>query len=337
MLWASALAAACGLPAIEVPPDDAAVDGTTGAETGPEGSADGPAGQEAAGEAGVDSTTMEAGADAADAAGDSQADAGDATVAETGATESGVPDGPIVPPGEAGPDQAAPDAGGCDGSCVAYVLSDVVGDAGLVTLVTTNPLATVGTIPVGHDPLRLAFTPDGSKAYVSEAGDGTVTVIDTSTRQVTKTIAVTTPAGSLVRGIAVSPDGAFAFVSNTAQQVVAQIDTSTDTLTATTLSISPSGPYGLAFSPDGGELWAGGTSDNGVSRYSYPALSSLGTTAGVSGGHMLGDRIVFLPDFSAAFLNSGSGCPCCGEFDMVTPGAATATYRNHGPPAATGW
>ena len=32
---------------------------------------------------------------------------------------------------------------------------------------------------------------------------------------------------------------------------------------------------------------------------------------------MLGDRIVFRPDFSEAFVNSGSGCPCCGELEMA--------------------
>jgi YVTN family beta-propeller protein len=195
----------------------------------------------------------------------------------------------------------------------------------VVTVISTEPLAIAGSIQVGSHPSRVAFTPDGTKAYVTETGDGTVTVIDTTTRQVTKTIAVATPTTATLRDVAVSPDGKYAYVSDGANARIDQIDTSTDTLTATHVAVAAPGPYGLAFSPDGSQLWAGGAGGNAVSSFAYPALTPLATTAG-AGSHMLGDRIVFRPDFSAAFVNSGSGCPCCGEFEKVVPGADAGTY-----------
>ena len=47
-------------------------------------------------------------------------------------------------------------------------------------------------------------------AYVANAGDNTVSVIDTATNTVVAPIAV----GSLPRGVAVTPDGKRAYVTN---------------------------------------------------------------------------------------------------------------------------
>ena len=41
------------------------------------------------------------------------------------------------------------------------------------------------------------------------------------------------------------------------------------------------------------------------------------------GGSLTGDRIAFMPDFSAAFVNSI--CGCCGEMEEVRPGADAGT------------
>ena len=41
--------------------------------------------------------------------------------------------------------------------------------------------AVAGTIPVGHKPHGIAFTPDGKQAFVANFADGTVTPIDTAT------------------------------------------------------------------------------------------------------------------------------------------------------------
>lgn len=65
-------------------------------------------------------------------------------------------------------------------------------------------------IPVGTDPRDVAVTPDGKKVYVTNHFDGTVSVIDTSTYTVTKTI----PVDHLPWGVDVSSDGEVIVVAN---------------------------------------------------------------------------------------------------------------------------
>jgi DNA-binding beta-propeller fold protein YncE len=46
---------------------------------------------------------------------------------------------------------------------------------------TTNPNTVVATVGVGVFPVGVAISPDGTRAYVTNAGDFTVSVIDTTT------------------------------------------------------------------------------------------------------------------------------------------------------------
>lgn len=48
----------------------------------------------------------------------------------------------------------------------------------------------IGTIAVGQNPYGVAFNPSYTKAYVTNRGDGTVTVIDAQTDAVIDTITV---------------------------------------------------------------------------------------------------------------------------------------------------
>ncbi len=86
------------------------------------------------------------------------------------------------------------------------------------------------------------------KAYVGIFKDNTVAVIDTSTNQVLKTIAV--PTGP--HGLAVTPDGHFVYVSSDGDTKVSVIDTSTDTISQT-IEVGKS-PNGLTLTPDGKQL-----------------------------------------------------------------------------------
>ena len=52
---------------------------------------------------------------------------------------------------------------------------------------TTNGLIT--TIPGGVDPTGIAISPDETQLYVANQGSSTVSVIDTATNTVTRTIA----------------------------------------------------------------------------------------------------------------------------------------------------
>ena len=68
----------------------------------------------------------------------------------------------------------------------------------------------VSIISVGTFPYNVAISPDDTFAYVTNAGDNTVTRIRTSDNTVTDTIAV----GTFPYNVAISPDGSFAYVAN---------------------------------------------------------------------------------------------------------------------------
>ena len=98
------------------------------------------------------------------------------------------------------------------------------------TVIDTDPEANgVQHIPVGDRPRGIAISPDGREAYVANAGDNTVSVIDTATKEVVDTITV----GREPQGIAFAPDGATAYVTNIEDDTVSVIDTATRTQTTT--------------------------------------------------------------------------------------------------------
>jgi YVTN family beta-propeller protein len=55
-------------------------------------------------------------------------------------------------------------------------------------VLSTSPLRTVDRIQVVNTPWGVPFTADGSHAYVTNANDNTVSVIDTARGRVTDTI-----------------------------------------------------------------------------------------------------------------------------------------------------
>ena len=66
----------------------------------------------------------------------------------------------------------------------------------------------LGNIPVGGGHLGMAVRPGRTRADVANAGDGTVSLIDTATDTATATV------GSTPFGLAVTPDGTKAHVAN---------------------------------------------------------------------------------------------------------------------------
>jgi YVTN family beta-propeller protein len=92
-----------------------------------------------------------------------------------------------------------------------------------------NPIKVIDTINVGDGPDGVAFSPDGSRAYVANAIDDTVSVIDTATGTVTGTIAV----GNSPRDVAVNPVTNRAYVTNLLPGTVSVINTLNNTVIAT--------------------------------------------------------------------------------------------------------
>jgi DNA-binding beta-propeller fold protein YncE len=99
-------------------------------------------------------------------------------------------------------------------------------------------------VPAGSHPIATGMTPDSSKYYVANFLDSTITVIETGTGAVLKTIdllesydpvsGAITPAGAPVGGLPiqtpVSPDGRFIVTANTLTATITIADSITDTL-----------------------------------------------------------------------------------------------------------
>lgn len=107
--------------------------------------------------------------------------------------------------------------------------------------------AVLATIPVGVNPRNVAFNSTGSKAYVTNqrgnvgidktlleytGGEilGSVSVIDTTTRTVTKTI--TTGIGVEPYGVALAPNGKYLLVTNSRSSSLSVIDPASDNVVA---------------------------------------------------------------------------------------------------------
>lgn len=121
------------------------------------------------------------------------------------------------------------------------------------------------TLPVGALPLGIAVSSDGSRAYVTNVEDGTVTVIDGITPAVIDTL----PVGPFPRGIAVTPNGEKVYVA-VSDGRVAVID-------AATLAIGPT----IALIPPESWGWIDGMAVNPAGTRVYVAKqeSSTGSVA----------------------------------------------------------
>src|SRR5262245_318601 len=103
--------------------------------------------------------------------------------------------------------------------------------SGEVAVLDTASNAIVKHIDVGLHPTGMALSPSGDRVYVTNANSDTVSVIDTATDTVAKTLAVGEGGpeqarllGSSPNAVAVSPDGQTVFVANGAANAVAVVD-----------------------------------------------------------------------------------------------------------------
>ncbi|MEW6281367.1 MAG: cytochrome D1 domain-containing protein [Candidatus Eremiobacterota bacterium] len=110
----------------------------------------------------------------------------------------------------------------------------------------------LGEVQVGNFPESVSVSPDGSRAYVSNGADSTVSVIDVTNLRVLTTINV----GSEPRGTALSPTGRFLYVTSFSNGTLAVIDTTTNTVVTQAALNDPNGgrienPYAVLCTNDG--------------------------------------------------------------------------------------
>ena len=152
-----------------------------------------------------------------------------------------------------------------DGSKVYVTNSTASAGKSNVSVIDTATNTVTATIPVGSEPVGVAVSRDGSKAYVANANSATVSVIDTATNTVIATI----PVGIGPYGVAVGPDGSKVYVTNTLlnstgpRGTVSVIDTAKNTVTATILV--DGFPTGVAVTPNGRKVYVANANSATVS------------------------------------------------------------------------
>jgi len=89
------------------------------------------------------------------------------------------------------------------------------------------------TVATGSFPLRIAIRPQGDVAITSDLQDGSLSVIDTASAKVVRTIGVSSPAEAEARfqvTILWSEDGSKIYVAETASDTVAEVDYASGTV-----------------------------------------------------------------------------------------------------------
>jgi YVTN family beta-propeller protein len=166
-----------------------------------------------------------------------------------------------------------------------------------VTPITVATDTAGAAITVGALPRGVAFSPDGSKAYVTNFGSNTVTPITVAAGVAGSAIAV----GSKPLGVAFSPDGTKAYTANYLGNTVTPITVASDSPgTAIAVGLNP---IGVAFSPAGNKAYVTNESSFSVTPITV-ATDSTGPQISV-GAFPRG--VAFSPDGTQAYVaNNGS-------------------------------
>ena len=195
-------------------------------------------------------------------------------------------------------------------SSLRLLLLTLLGAAALVGVqagaASASPVVT-DSIPTGSFPRNVAVSPDGSRAYVTNSGAGSnsVLVVDTATYT-----PVTTISGfSEPYGVAVSPDGSRAYVTNSGNNTVAVINTADNTI----LAAIPVGsqPLGVAVSPDGSRVYV-----NTVTTVSVINTATNAVSATIP-GFSLSDSLAVSPDGMRVYVVD-RGVPTMSVIDTAT-------------------
>src|SRR5438045_1689030 len=81
-------------------------------------------------------------------------------------------------------------------------------NTGTISVIDIPTAALIKTFKVGRRPRSVAFTPDGSRAYVSAENDAAVTVVDAIKHETIQTISLGERGVIKPMSVLLSPDGA---------------------------------------------------------------------------------------------------------------------------------
>lgn len=166
---------------------------------------------------------------------------------------------------------------------------------GTVMVYKTSDWTLQNTINVGRLPSEVTFSHDGSKAYVANTKDGTVDIIDPSTKLSVQTLSTgITPVGAWP-----GSNGKM-YVDNEGSQSVSEIDVSTNTITAT-INLGYTPAY-VAYNSVNSELWVSDATNGRVVYYSL--VSGIWTLQGNITTGANAHAIAFSLDNSKAYVTN---------------------------------
>jgi YVTN family beta-propeller protein len=158
---------------------------------------------------------------------------------------------------------------------------------GPISVVDLEQKIVIKEIDSGSMPHRLSFTNGGEVLFVVNAESDTLSVIDSRKHEVIKTI----PVGDSPEYVALNPDETLAYVTNIDSNTVSIVDADK---VVNEIPVG-SGPYGIAFSADGGDLaYVSNMRGNDVSVINTASSKVTATiSAGGTGPHQM---VVIKPD-----------------------------------------
>jgi uncharacterized protein (TIGR03437 family) len=116
-----------------------------------------------------------------------------------------------------------------------------------------NGGARIAEIPVGKEPNGVALTPDGSRGYVANTADGTVSVLNisrSSSNAYSYSVSAPITVGTEPYGLALTPAGRKLYVANARSNSVSVIDTAGNYVLSTISNVGPE-PRGIAITNAG--------------------------------------------------------------------------------------
>lgn len=125
-------------------------------------------------------------------------------------------------------------------------------------------------IPVGRGSEGFDVSPDGKQAWVANAGDGTISVIDLAQKKVTATLQANTRGANRLK---FTPDGTKALVSAGPELVVFDVATQKE---IKRLRIGTGGGGGVLVQPDGQRAYVSFAEDNFVAVIDLKTLTVVG-------------------------------------------------------------
>ena len=175
-----------------------------------------------------------------------------------------------------------------------------------VAVIDTGTNQVVTQIPVGSEPIRIAITPGGRKAFISNSLSSSISVLDT----VAQTNIATIPVYNVPGESTITPDGGRLFVLHQAPLIgdpdhspVAVIDTATNQL-ITTVLIPGNGAKDISFTLDGRFAYIANNTEGEVDVIDTTTyqVTSIPTAPGSR-------RLVFSPRGDRVYVTNNYGAP----------------------------